>query len=135
MAATCKPRARTVIAARRAQLLQRDAVALRRKRAGMVFADLRETMGPAIALRLRQHLTLTPQVQQALRLLQMSAMEFAQEQNRILIELQESGFAVPSSTLLDGRFSIRCAIVNHRSTRADFDALAAEVVRLGRERS
>jgi aromatic-L-amino-acid/L-tryptophan decarboxylase len=54
---------------------------------------------------------------------------------RILIELQESGFAVPSSTLLDGRFSIRCAIVNHRSTRADFDALAAEVVRLGRERS
>ena len=29
-------------------------------------------MGPAIALRLRQHLTLTPQVQQALRLLQMS---------------------------------------------------------------
>ncbi|HEX5768051.1 MAG TPA: RNA polymerase factor sigma-54, partial [Burkholderiales bacterium] len=36
-------------------------------------------MGPAIALRLRQHLTLTPQVQQALRLLQMSAMEFAQE--------------------------------------------------------
>ena len=36
-------------------------------------------MGPAIALRLRQHLTLTPQVQQALRLLQMSAMEFQQE--------------------------------------------------------
>lgn len=36
-------------------------------------------MGPAIALRLRQHLTLTPQVQQALRLLQMSALEFAQE--------------------------------------------------------
>jgi RNA polymerase sigma-54 factor len=36
-------------------------------------------MGPAIAIRLRQHLTLTPQVQQALRLLQMSAMEFAQE--------------------------------------------------------
>lgn len=50
----------------------------------------------------------------------------------ILIRLQESGFAVPSSTVLGGRFSIRCAIVNHRSTRADFDALADEVVRLGR---
>jgi len=41
-------------------------------------------MGPAIALRLRQHLTLTPQVQQALRLLQMSAMEFAQEMEEAL---------------------------------------------------
>jgi RNA polymerase sigma-54 factor len=41
-------------------------------------------MAPAIALRLRQHLTLTPQVQQALRLLQMSAMEFAQEMEEAL---------------------------------------------------
>jgi RNA polymerase sigma-54 factor len=41
-------------------------------------------MSPAIALRLRQHLTLTPQVQQALRLLQMSAMEFAQEMDEAL---------------------------------------------------
>src|SRR4051794_35670299 len=41
-------------------------------------------MGPAIALRLRQHLTLTPQVQQALRLLQMSALEFAQEMDQAL---------------------------------------------------
>lgn len=52
---------------------------------------------------------------------------------KILVELQTSGFAVPSSTVLDGKFSIRCAIVNHRSTRADFDALAAEVVRLGNQ--
>ena len=41
-------------------------------------------MGPAIALRLRQHLTLTPQVQQALKLLQMSALEFAQEMDEAL---------------------------------------------------
>ena len=41
-------------------------------------------MSPAIALRLRQHLTLTPQVQQALRLLQMSALEFAQEMEEAL---------------------------------------------------
>lgn len=54
---------------------------------------------------------------------------------QILIALQTSGFAVPSSTMLDGKFSIRCAIVNHRSTCADFDALAAEVVRLGDELS
>ena len=41
-------------------------------------------MGPAIALRLRQHLTLTPQVQHALRLLQMSALEFAQEMEQAI---------------------------------------------------
>ncbi len=50
---------------------------------------------------------------------------------RILVRLQESGFAAPSSTVLNGRFCIRCAIVNHRSTLADFDALADEVERLG----
>jgi RNA polymerase sigma-54 factor len=53
-------------------------------------------MGPAIALRLRQHLTLTPQVQQALRLLQMSALEFAQEMEQALTSnpfLEESGDA------------------------------------------
>jgi RNA polymerase sigma-54 factor len=51
-------------------------------------------MGPAIALRLRQHLTLTPQVQQALRLLQMSALEFAQEMDQALSSnpfLEETG--------------------------------------------
>ena len=51
-------------------------------------------MGPAIALRLRQHLTLTPQVQQALRLLQMSALEFAQEMDQALASnpfLEEQG--------------------------------------------
>src|ERR671915_185381 len=60
--------------------------AFRRKVAGIAFAGFvgKETMGPAIALRLRQHLTLTPQVQQALRLLQMSAMEFAQEMEEAL---------------------------------------------------
>src|SRR5207248_1873225 len=55
---------------------------------GMVCAvnahNERMPMGPAIALRLRQHLTLTPQVQQALRLLQMSALEFAQEMEQAL---------------------------------------------------
>src|SRR4051812_4803966 len=56
-------------------------------------------MGPAIALRLRQHLTLTPQVQQALRLLQMSALEFAQEMDQALTSnpfLEETGEAQPT---------------------------------------
>ena len=65
----------------------------------MAFADFRPDMGPAIALRLRQHLTLTPQVQQALRLLQMSAMVFAQEMEQALAAnpfLEENPDAPPA---------------------------------------
>lgn len=40
---------------------------------------------PALDLRLRQHLALTPQLQQALRLLQLSALEFAQEMGEALV--------------------------------------------------
>jgi glutamate/tyrosine decarboxylase-like PLP-dependent enzyme len=51
----------------------------------------------------------------------------------ILMQLHERGIATPSSTVLDGRFSIRVAICNHRSRRADFEALADAVVAIGRE--
>src|SRR3954471_18717933 len=50
-------------------------------------------MAPALDLRLRQHLALTPQLQQALRLLQLSALEFAQEMGEALVNnpfLEES---------------------------------------------
>lgn len=52
---------------------------------------------------------------------------------RILEELQARGIAVPSHTLLQGRFVLRTAIANHRSRRDDFDALVEAVVELGRE--
>jgi glutamate/tyrosine decarboxylase-like PLP-dependent enzyme len=51
----------------------------------------------------------------------------------LLIRLQESGVAAPSSTRLRGRFVIRTAITNHRSRREDFDAMITEVLRIGRE--
>lgn len=54
-------------------------------------------------------------------------------QNReILMHLQESGVAVPSGTVLDGRFAIRVAISNHRSRREDFDLLMRTVEEIGR---
>jgi glutamate/tyrosine decarboxylase-like PLP-dependent enzyme len=49
----------------------------------------------------------------------------------ILLRLQESGAASPSSTILRGRFAIRVANVNHRSRREDFEFLINEVIRLG----
>lgn len=58
-----------------------------------------------------------------------------QELNRlnkeILMRLQEEGIATPSYTLLDGRYAIRVAITNHRSTREDFEILVRESIRIG----
>lgn len=51
----------------------------------------------------------------------------------ILMALHERGIAAPSSTVLNGKFSIRVAICNHRSRREDFDALVAGVVSIGQE--
>ena len=51
----------------------------------------------------------------------------------LLMRLQESGIAAPSSTVLDSRFAIRVAITNHRSRRADFDMLVEAVLSIGRE--
>jgi len=38
-------------------------------------------------------------------------------------DLHEAGIAVPSTTMIGGRRAIRAAIVNHRTTRADVEAL------------
>ena len=51
----------------------------------------------------------------------------------ILVRLQEDGIAVPSGTVLQGRFAIRCANVNHRSRREDFDTLVTATARIGKE--
>jgi aromatic-L-amino-acid decarboxylase len=51
----------------------------------------------------------------------------------ILWRLQESGAASPSSTILNGRFAIRVANINHRSRKEDFEFLVREVIRLGKD--
>ena len=48
----------------------------------------------------------------------------------VLLRLQESGIAVPSHTVLQGRFAIRVAVSNHRSRREDFDLLVRSVVEI-----
>ncbi len=51
----------------------------------------------------------------------------------ILMCLHEQGIAVPSYTTLGDTYCLRIAIANHRSTQEDFDVLAREVVRIGKE--
>ena len=56
------------------------------------------------------------------------------ELNReLLLRLEESGRALVSSTVLGGRFALRAANVNHRSTDEDFDELVRAVVEIGKE--
>ncbi|MCB5944629.1 pyridoxal-dependent decarboxylase [Acidocella sp. KAb 2-4] len=47
----------------------------------------------------------------------------------LVADLQEEGKFAPSTTTIDGRLAIRVAIVNHRTTAADIDALAEEILR------
>ncbi len=49
----------------------------------------------------------------------------------LLVRLQESGAAVPSQTVLGGRFALRVAITNHRTQDADLAFLVARVLELG----
>ena len=50
---------------------------------------------------------------------------------RIAVELQESGIAAPSTTIVDGAIAIRAAIVNHRTGFTDIDALIAATLAFG----
>ncbi len=53
----------------------------------------------------------------------------------ILLRVQETGVAVPSSTVRHGRFALRVAITNHRSRRDDFAVFIREVLALGKQLS
>jgi aromatic-L-amino-acid/L-tryptophan decarboxylase len=49
----------------------------------------------------------------------------------IVVELQESGLAAPSTTKLEGRTCIRVCITNHRSRDGDFDLLTEAIAKIG----
>jgi aromatic-L-amino-acid/L-tryptophan decarboxylase len=50
---------------------------------------------------------------------------------QIVVELQETGIAAPSTTTIDGKLAIRAAFVNHRTMISDVDALISGVLRIG----
>ena len=56
------------------------------------------------------------------------------ELNReILLRLQEEGIASPSSTSLNGKYTLRVANTNQRTRREDMELLVREVIRLGKQ--
>jgi len=52
--------------------------------------------------------------------------------HEIVFRLQESGLVAPSTTRIGGRTAIRAAIVNHRTSRAEIDALVDNALAHGR---
>ena len=61
-----------------------------------------------------------------------SGSELNRVNEEILLRIQESGLAVPSSTRIGDAFALRIAITNHRSKREDFDLLFKAVAEIGR---
>jgi aromatic-L-amino-acid decarboxylase len=53
----------------------------------------------------------------------------------VVADIQESGIAAPSTTVLDGKLAIRAAIVNHRTDICDIDALISAVLEFGAQRA
>jgi glutamate/tyrosine decarboxylase-like PLP-dependent enzyme len=53
----------------------------------------------------------------------------------ILMALHEEGTALPSYTVLNGKYAIRAAITNHRSRKSDFDIMINAITRIGTQLS
>jgi glutamate/tyrosine decarboxylase-like PLP-dependent enzyme len=53
----------------------------------------------------------------------------------IVVNVQESGIAAPSTTILNGALAIRAAIVNHRTDICDIDRLIVAVLEFGTRRA
>jgi glutamate/tyrosine decarboxylase-like PLP-dependent enzyme len=52
--------------------------------------------------------------------------------SELLIQLQESGLALPSNTKINGKYAIRVANTNQRTRCEDFDLLIQEVLNIGK---
>jgi glutamate/tyrosine decarboxylase-like PLP-dependent enzyme len=55
--------------------------------------------------------------------------------SEIVIDLQESGIAAPSTTMIGNQLAIRAAIINHRTDTCDIDALIKAVLEFGEARA
>src|SRR5919206_265902 len=95
-------------------------------------------MKPSLQFRLSQHLTLTPQLQQSIRLLQLSTVELNQEIDRILmenpaleredIEEGERSFATPDTPTLRDHLHAQLSLTNLSARDRGFVALLIDAL-------
>jgi aromatic-L-amino-acid/L-tryptophan decarboxylase len=64
---------------------------------------------------------------------EVNACDLASLNHEILIQVQERGIAVPSSTTVGGTYALRLAITNHRTTLDDIRAFLDATVDIGNE--
>jgi glutamate/tyrosine decarboxylase-like PLP-dependent enzyme len=83
-----------------------------------------------LAARIRQNPGMELITQPALNIVCFRVKSFSAEQTANLVTaLQENGSFAPSTTIIGGQLAIRVAIVNHRTTQLDVDALFKAVLR------
>lgn len=84
-----------------------------------------------------EELELTAPISMSITCFRMIKEGYSEEELRslnreILLQLQEQGIASPSSTILNGKYTLRVANVNQRARFEDMDLLVEEVLRIGR---
>ncbi|RIW18213.1 aminotransferase class V-fold PLP-dependent enzyme [Algoriphagus lacus] len=110
----------------------------REKYAQMIAQNNRQAEYLAHLVNQHPELELTAPVSMSITCFRMIHPDFSESQLRelnreILLRLQEEGIASPSSTILNGKFTLRVANVNQRTRMEDMDLLVREVLRIGGE--
>lgn len=110
----------------------------REKYAQMIAQNNRQAEYLAHLVNQHPELELTAPVSMSITCFRMIQPDYSESQLRelnreILLRLQEKGIASPSSTILNGRYTLRVANVNQRTRMEDMDLLVHEVLRIGKE--
>jgi glutamate/tyrosine decarboxylase-like PLP-dependent enzyme len=110
----------------------------REKYAQMISQNNRQAEYLAELVRNQDELELTAPVSMSITCFRMVKEGWSEDELRklnreILLRLQEEGIASPSSTILNGKYTLRIANVNQRTRLEDMDLLVKEVLRIGQE--
>jgi aromatic-L-amino-acid/L-tryptophan decarboxylase len=110
----------------------------REKYAQMIAQNNRQSEYLAELVKSRPELELMAPVSMSITCFRMikpglSEFELRDLNREILLRLQEEGIASPSSTILNGKYTLRVANVNQRTRMEDMDLLVKEILRIGKE--
>lgn len=111
----------------------------REKYAAMITQNNRHAAYLAELVEENPYLELTAPVSMSITCFRMIQPNWGEEalqalNKEILLRLQEEGIASPSSTILNGKYTLRIANVNQRTRKEDMELLVREVLRIGMQK-
>jgi glutamate/tyrosine decarboxylase-like PLP-dependent enzyme len=111
----------------------------REKYAAMITQNNRHAAYLAELVEQNPYLELTAPVSMSITCFRMIQPNWGEEalqalNKEILLRLQEEGIASPSSTILNGKYTLRIANVNQRTRKEDMELLVREVLRIGMQK-